>query len=1044
VGRPTALALMIAAALAAGVHGSAHAAGLGRLSVQSALGQPLDARVEITALTASELESLSARLAPVEAFRQVGIEPNSALSSFRFAIERRPDGRAFVRIASDLPITEPFVDLLVELNWAAGRFIREYTFLLDPPDGRFAPRPVGNGPALPQEEPAAALPGQFPAAASPEQLPAAAPLEKDPAAAPRGNGSRLPPGIHIPVPSGVLSVQPAASPPALPLPAVQPGSAAPALMEGAATAASSLPGQGPAGSFGPATGGQQAPANARRASAVPQGPDRASGAAAMHQMSAAATTAPGVLPAADRSVASRVTVRRGESLASIAKRVKPADISVEQAVIALYDANPGAFFGTVHQLRAGRTLEIPGRLAMASLSTAEARRRIASQADDYESYRQRLAEAAGRTGLAESEPSPNDAIAASKASAVGETRDAGELVAAPAEEATKAGLRDSKVQETAWKTVEATVSPAGGDRLRLSADIPETAKGAGAGKGTDSGQPAGSEQAPNGGQAEQAGLARAKETDAQRLAETEGAYAASAVLRDQQERLALLEESVAKLQRLVEQKNQQLAELERQVEASGAGAPGAGGSTGAGARVDATETGTTPGGARSTAIGLGRAALAVGLPSANAAAAQSSAQSSADAAPTGAPGSVNTLVGHPLAFPGLALAFALGAFTWYSRRRKGPPQDREDRSAYRDAPEADSLYEPPDEPARALSGQVTPDSASEGRAAGTTGTEGVTGVAAHSSAHIRADAHAGVVGASTAAAAHGPLANASPRSVERAELTEESALADHVPADVHVSEVDPLDEAEVYLAYGRESQAEEILREALEREPERHDVRVVLLEIYAEREDRTAFALLAREMHALTGGKNEEWWQVAAMGRVLDPDNRLYVQEGTPSASGAVAGADRSGDTRSALERAIDGRFDLPSLDLDADPAKDEPPGDSSLTEASDFRLDLPPLDEIDPGKAAAVRSASSPAVTARAIARRELDDAALDIASLDFVAAQSRSRQWQEMDAKLELAEAYGASGDKTGARELLTEVARGGDDEQRSRAQALLATLR
>ena len=89
VGRPTVLAVMISAALAGGVHGSVSAAGLGRLTVQSALGQPLQAQVEITSLMREELATLSARLAPPEAFRQAGIEPNAALSSLRFAIDRR-------------------------------------------------------------------------------------------------------------------------------------------------------------------------------------------------------------------------------------------------------------------------------------------------------------------------------------------------------------------------------------------------------------------------------------------------------------------------------------------------------------------------------------------------------------------------------------------------------------------------------------------------------------------------------------------------------------------------------------------------------------------------------------------------------------------------------------------------------------------------------------------------------------------------------------------------------------------------------------------
>src|SRR5690606_15533460 len=88
-GAPTILALAVAAALAGGVPAPADAAGLGRLTVQSALGQPLRAEVEVTSLGLEELGTLSAKLAPAEAFRQAGLEYNPALTNLRFAIDRR-------------------------------------------------------------------------------------------------------------------------------------------------------------------------------------------------------------------------------------------------------------------------------------------------------------------------------------------------------------------------------------------------------------------------------------------------------------------------------------------------------------------------------------------------------------------------------------------------------------------------------------------------------------------------------------------------------------------------------------------------------------------------------------------------------------------------------------------------------------------------------------------------------------------------------------------------------------------------------------------
>lgn len=88
---------------------------------------------------------------------------------------------------------------------------------------------------------------------------------------------------------------------------------------------------------------------------------------------------------------------------------------------------------------------------------------------------------------------------------------------------------------------------------------------------------------------------------------------------------------------------------------------------------------------------------------------------------------------------------------------------------------------------------------------------------------------------------------------------------------------DPVAEADVYIAYGRDGQAEQILKDALQKQPERHAVRLKLLSIYASRKDRGSFEQLARELHAMTGGQGEEWSHAAGLGAVIDPGNGLYA-----------------------------------------------------------------------------------------------------------------------------------------------------------------------
>ncbi|KXB30266.1 hypothetical protein AT959_12980 [Dechloromonas denitrificans] len=111
----------------------AEAAGLGKLTVYSGLGQLLRAELEIGA-SRDELAGMTARLAPVDAFKQAGVDYASALTDLRFVVEKRANGQSIVKVTSVKPVNEPFLDFLVELNWPSGRLVREYTFLLDPPE----------------------------------------------------------------------------------------------------------------------------------------------------------------------------------------------------------------------------------------------------------------------------------------------------------------------------------------------------------------------------------------------------------------------------------------------------------------------------------------------------------------------------------------------------------------------------------------------------------------------------------------------------------------------------------------------------------------------------------------------------------------------------------------------------------------------------------------------------------------------------------------------------------------------------------------------
>lgn len=106
---------------------------MGKLNVYSTLGQPLRAEIELSA-TPEELNGMTARLASPDSYKQAGMDFSPTLLGLRFNVEKRGESRSVIRLSSDRPINDPFVDVLLELNWGAGRLVREYTFLLDPPE----------------------------------------------------------------------------------------------------------------------------------------------------------------------------------------------------------------------------------------------------------------------------------------------------------------------------------------------------------------------------------------------------------------------------------------------------------------------------------------------------------------------------------------------------------------------------------------------------------------------------------------------------------------------------------------------------------------------------------------------------------------------------------------------------------------------------------------------------------------------------------------------------------------------------------------------
>jgi len=141
-----------------------HAIGLGNLTLNSYLGQPFKAEIDLVAVKKEEIPSLVASLASRDTFKQANVDYVPFLFTFEISIENRANGQPYIKITSPQRVVEPFLSMLIELNWSSGRLIREYTVLLDPPEDALQP----TAPAM-QVEPV------VPSSIKPEPAPAEEP-----------------------------------------------------------------------------------------------------------------------------------------------------------------------------------------------------------------------------------------------------------------------------------------------------------------------------------------------------------------------------------------------------------------------------------------------------------------------------------------------------------------------------------------------------------------------------------------------------------------------------------------------------------------------------------------------------------------------------------------------------------------------------------------------------------------------------------------------------------------------------------------------------
>ena len=203
------------------------------------------------------------------------------------------------------------------------------------------------------------------------------------------------------------------------------------------------------------------------------------------------------------------------------------------------------------------------------------------------------------------------------------------------------------------------------------------------------------------------------------------------------------------------------------------------------------------------------------------------------------------------------------------------------------------------------------------------------------------------------------------QNVDTAEAAPSGSSMMYSPSQLDAGgDVDPVAEADVYLAYGRDLQAEEILKEAMRLNPSRVAIHSKMLEIYAKRRDAKSFEVLAGEVYAMTQGTGPEWAHTCRLGQELDPTNPLYQPGGSPTATDGPLQLDADTSPGMANTQPFDPEpnADMPPLtvangtiDLDLDFSLDDAPvavmaaadtqdldGRSSEFDAPDLSFDVP------------------------------------------------------------------------------------------------------
>ena len=694
-------------------------AGLGKLNVSSGLGEPLRADIELLSVTPEELNSIFAVIASEEAYANQGIDRPASHSTIKVEVSKNANGTPILKLKSTQPISEPFLDMLIQVDWGSGRLLREYTVLLDPP-------------GYTSESDNSAQSSQD-----------------------NGQATQLPT-----VKAANQSQQDSIS--------------------------------------------NEAASAKKSSSAAKASPPKKSEAVQTASENDASTQ--------------EYLTQRGDSLAKIARDMQVEGVSLDQMLVALYQANPNAFDGkNMNRLKVGKIIRPPSEQELAGLSRQQASKEVKVQSANWNEYRNKLAGI-----VAESAPTESEA---------------------------------------SWQSADGKIKSAAEDQSMSSATGPKDVVKLSAG-----------EAALTKKDAEDIKGLQAKITALQ-----EETTAREKTVQEAQDKTAALEKQIADMQQLLALRNNTMSDMQKQAEVQAS-----------------PDTSNNQQSQSDTPIVAEEAKPAQVVP-AEVAVTDQAAQPVANASqekPKPAPVIVTEPAAEPSLLDGLdlpllgagagLLAVLGGVWMFLRNKRKRNLADFEQGIMTSGGLKANTVF---------------------GNTSGSSVDTGDTSF-----------------------------------------LTDFSQSANGGMIDTN--DVDPIAEAEVYMAYGRDAQAEEILKDAISKEPKRYELHLKLLEMYAASKNVSAFETIAGELYTTLGAEDSTWLKVAEIGYKLEPSNPLY-QANTAHTSVARSSdekldANDFSDSPIASETDLDFSFDNDSLMQNSA---------SSSNEKDAFDLDL---DALNSGTSAA------------------------------------------------------------------------------------------